>query len=281
MLAAVRVVPALAPAIRAFLRLRDDSTSVSEGDLGSACYSVWRWAESASLAGTAAHYAETAAYLVPDNPAFATAAGFACRGCAWYERAHMWYQRGFQLAVRVKNRREAIRGLIGCGAVYHALGQYEDAREFYGRASRRALRTNKRRMGAVARHYLFTLEAEQGRFAAGLEEVREALNLYPIYDRRVPALAHDFAFLLIGHRYFSRALSLLENLTPAIREPHERVIVQAGLARAAGRVSSARQISSRGASRSGSSGHLPAVCSRGVHPLSARCTLRRGLGLRR
>ena len=57
-----------------------------------------------------AHYAEFAAYLVPDNPAFATAAGFACRGCAWYERAMVWYQRGYQLAVRCKNRREVIRG---------------------------------------------------------------------------------------------------------------------------------------------------------------------------
>lgn len=231
---AIRLAPALAPAISAFMRLRADPASVLAGDLGSACSSVWRWAEGESLAGTAAHYAEFAAYLVPDNPAFATAAGFACRGCAWYERAMVWYQRGYQLAVRCKNRREVIRGLIGRGAVYHALGRYDEAREFYGRASRRALRTNKRRMGAVARHYLFTLEAEQGRFEAGLDEVREALNMYPIYDRRVPALAHDFAFLLIAHRYFSRALPLLERLTPAMRTPDERVIVQAGLARAAG-----------------------------------------------
>jgi tetratricopeptide (TPR) repeat protein len=234
MLRAMQAAPSLAPALRVFLRLRAEPMSVPAAELGVACLRVWKWAESESLGQTAAHYAETAAYLAPENPGCATAAGFACRSCAWWERALVWYERGFRLAVRCKNRREAIRGLVGCGAVYHALDQPQEARDFYDRASRRALRTNKRRMGAVARHYLFALEVEQGRFPAALEEVSEALNLYPIFDRRVPYLAHDFAFLLIRKRYFGSALLILEKVAPAIRKPDESMLIQGAIARAAG-----------------------------------------------
>ena len=233
LLRALRIAPALAPALGEFLRLRTDPTTVAASELGAACYRVWGWAESESLLGTAAHYGEVAAYLVPENPAYANDAGWACRRCALQERAGVWYQRGFRLAVQSKNRHEAIRALLGRGAVYKDLGRHEEAREFYDRASRRALRTGRRRQAAVARHYIFALEAEGGSFTAGLDEVRETLNLYPIYDRRVPYLAHDYAFLLIRNRYFASALSLLEKLAPAITKPDERLLVQSNVAWAA------------------------------------------------
>lgn len=105
-----------------------------------------------------------------------------------------------------------------------------EARDYYDRASRRAVRTGRRRQAAVARHYIFALEAERGTFDAGLDAVRETLNLYPIYDRRVPYLAHDYAFLLIRNRYFASALALLEKLAPAITKPEERLLVQSSIA---------------------------------------------------
>ncbi|HEX6369789.1 MAG TPA: hypothetical protein VF006_12795 [Longimicrobium sp.] len=82
----------------------------------------------------------------------------------------------------------------------------------------------------MASHYIFALEAEGGAFDAGLAAVRETLNLYPIYDRRVPYLAHDYAFLLIRNRYFASALTLLEKLAPAITKPEERLLSQSSLA---------------------------------------------------
>jgi tetratricopeptide (TPR) repeat protein len=117
--------------------------------------------------------------------------------------------------------------------VFKDLGLHEAARDFYDRASRRAVNTGRRRQAAVARHYIFALEAEGGSFDAGLDEVRETLNLYPIYDRRVPYLAHDYTFLLIRNRYFAPALALLEKLAPAITKPEERVLVQSSIAWAA------------------------------------------------
>ncbi|WP_420126417.1 hypothetical protein [Longimicrobium sp.] len=233
LLRAMRAAPALAPALRIFLQLRTTPGTVLASELGAACYAVWGWAEGESLIGTAAHFAEAAAYLVPENPAYANDAGWACRRCNHYERAGVWYQRGLRLAVRSKNRHEAIRALIGRGAVYKNLGQHELARLLYERASRRAVNTGRRRQAAVARHYIFALEAEKGTFEDGLEAVRETLNLYPIYDRRVPYLAHDYAFLLIRNRYFSAALALLEKLAPAITKPEERVLLQSTMARAA------------------------------------------------
>lgn len=233
LLRASRAAPALAPALRTFLRLRRHPQTILPSELGSACYSVWGWAEGESLSGTAAHYAEAAAYLVPENPAYANDAGWACRRIAQHERAGVWYQRGFQLAVRARSRHETIRALLGRGAVYKDLGQHEEARDYYDRASRRAARTGRRRQAAVARHYIFALEAERGTFRAGLDEVRATLNLYPIYDRRVPYLAHDYTFLLIRNRYFTPALLLLEKLAPAITKPEERLLVQSSVAWAA------------------------------------------------
>lgn len=233
LLRAMRDAPALAPALRTFLSLRSIPGTILPDQLGAACYAVWTWAEAESLFGTAARFAEAAAYLVPENPAYANDAGWACRRCADHERAGVWYQRGLRLAVRSKNRHEAIRALIGRGAVFKDLGFHEAARDFYDRASRRAVNTGRRRQAAVARHYIFALEAEGGSFDAGLNAVRETLNLYPIYDRRVPYLAHDYTFLLIRNRYFAPALALLEKLAPAITKPEERVLVQSSIAWAA------------------------------------------------
>jgi hypothetical protein len=112
--------------------------------------------------------------------------------------------------------------------------RYGDARECWDRAASRALSDKKYRWAAVARHYIFALTAEHGSFEAGLDDVRETLNLYPIYDRRVPYLAHDYAFLLIRNRCYTPALHLLEKLAPAIRKPDERVLLYGAIARVAG-----------------------------------------------
>jgi hypothetical protein len=138
-----------------------------------------------------------------------------------------------RLAVQAKSRHETVRALLGHGTVYKDVGRISDARAFYDRASRRAARTGRRRQAAVARHYIFALQAEFGTLASGLEEVHQTLNLYPIHDRRVPYLAHDYAFLLIRHGLFANALALLDKLTPAITKPEERLLVESNVAWAA------------------------------------------------
>lgn len=62
----MRAAPALAPSLRTFLHLRTSPRTALSSELGAACYAVWGWAEGESLVGTAEHFAETAAYLVPD-----------------------------------------------------------------------------------------------------------------------------------------------------------------------------------------------------------------------
>lgn len=233
LLRAMRSAPALAPALRTFLSLRSNPGTMPPEELGAACFAVWAWAEGESLLGTAAHFVEAAAYLVPEKAAYANDAGWACRRCAFHERAGVWYQRGLRLAVRAADEHEAIRALIGRGTVYRDLGKHERALEYYDRASRRAFNDGKRRQAAVARHYIFALTAERGTFEAGLDEVRETLNLYPIYDPRVPYLAHDYTFLLIRNRYFVPALAMLEKVAPAIAKPEERLLVQSSIAWAA------------------------------------------------
>ncbi|HEX2078522.1 MAG TPA: hypothetical protein VHG08_12460 [Longimicrobium sp.] len=219
------------PSLAVFEKLRREV--VPQEELADACWRVWQWAEEASLPETAAHFAEAAALLAPESPVYANDAGWACRRVALYDRSAAWYQRALRLAVRERSRHEAVRALLGHGAVLKEAGQPAEARAFYDRASRRAARTGRRRQAAVARHYIFALEAEHGSFESGVREARETLNLYPVYDRRVPYLVHDYAFFLIRHRLFSYALPLLEKLVPAISKPDEQVLVLSNLAWAA------------------------------------------------
>ncbi|HEV3050973.1 MAG TPA: hypothetical protein VGX50_11715 [Longimicrobium sp.] len=231
--AAEQEAPEIVPALHVLALLRLSPQRVSASDLARACHEIWRWADDRALLATAGHFAEAAAYIAADDPVYANDAGWACRRIALHERSAAWYQRGFALAVRARSRQESIRALLGYGALLKDAGRAEDARYFFDRASRRAARTGRRRQAAVARHYIFALEAETGDLESGIAQAREALNLYPIYDRRIPYLAHDYAFLLIRHRYYSRALSLLERLVPAISRPDEQVLVLSNVAWAA------------------------------------------------
>jgi hypothetical protein len=106
----------------------------------------------------------------------------------------------------------ALRALTGAGALWHDCGDRVRARRYYLQAARRALRTSRRRRAAVALHYAFMVDVETGHFRVAVRDANAALRLYPIHDERIPALAHDVAYLLIQSQHYGTALRLVDRL---------------------------------------------------------------------
>ncbi|MET0399142.1 MAG: hypothetical protein ABW277_20275 [Longimicrobiaceae bacterium] len=204
-----------------------------------ACHQVYTWAESYSLLTTGVHFAEAAATVAPDDPAYANDAGWICFKAAFHERAETWYNRGYGLAVRVRHsdltvsRDQSIRSLLRLGILMQTIGNHDRAKEYYDLASRRAARTGRRPLAAKASHDLLAYMAEVGSYADGEAYASQALDLYALDAPQLPALASDFGFLLLRFHYYTYAILLLQLALPLIEQPEHKVVVWSALARAA------------------------------------------------
>lgn len=225
--------PEIASALGTFGTLRDSPRIVSVGALARACTDVHQWADERSLTQTALRFAEAAAFVDPDNPNLNNHAGRAARRAGLPHRAAVWYDRAHRIAARLKNRRETIRALIGRGALLRELGRYEEARAVFERAARLASSTRRNRQAAEVMHELFTIAAESGTLEEAERHARDALDHYPIHHPALPALVHDWGFLLVRHAYYEQALALLDTLIPHMRRPEWRTAAWGTLGRAA------------------------------------------------
>ncbi len=218
------------------LRSPDQATTRQVAD---ACRMVHEWAEARSLVPTAVHFAETAAIVESDDPALANDAGWMCFRAALHERAAAWYQRGFGLAVRLRglqetvSREQSIRALLRYGILMRVMGRHDEARRYYQRAAHKAAATGRLKQAGKAKHDLLTIAAEVGTYEEGHRYAIQALDLYPRNSPELPALAHDWAFLLVRFRHFTQAIPILQLALPLIRLPEVQTVVWSTLARAA------------------------------------------------
>ena len=211
--------PDLARAFGTFALLARSADLLDATQIGDACESVHVWAEARGLAETSVHFAEAAARADADDPSRANLAGRACRRASLNDRAAVWFARAFRLAVRAQRRREAIRALLGYGALLKKLGQYPEARRMFAKAARRALRHGRRRQAAEAHHDLLTIEAEVGTVPAAVTHATRALHLYPLQHPYLPALAHELGYLLVRLGHYSAAVPLLGMAAPRAARP--------------------------------------------------------------
>lgn len=123
-----------------------------------------------------------------------------------YATNHTW-ARG--VAVRTNNRQAVIDALLGYGNLRRDLGQHADARPYFESAARRAAYTGRDRQAGKAHHDLLTIAAEVGTLAQARRHVTLALDHYPIKDMQLPALTHDWAYLLVRLNHYSAAVPLL------------------------------------------------------------------------
>jgi tetratricopeptide (TPR) repeat protein len=213
---AATVAPDLIPALDCFARLIQRPTSVSDHDVADACNLVHTWARENGLSNTAVHFAEAAAYADSSSPRHANTAGAACRRAGFASRASIWLNRARALSVR--DPEERIRALLAMGSLMKETGRLAEAEAAFTRAATGAARRNRRRQAAEAHHDLLLLTAEQGRLDEAARHAGSAADLYPLYHDRLPYLAHDFAFALVRHGYYSHALPLLESFVRTVPE---------------------------------------------------------------
>lgn len=243
--------PGIIEALGTFTALLQSPLRMDRRRLSEACHHVHEWADTRGMLSLALLFAEAAAAVDPDDPAPANFAARMCRRVVLEERAGSWYQRAYGLAVRARNRKEAIYALLGYGALLKDLGRHEEARRIYDQAARAAKRTRRLREASEAQHDLLCIAAEVGDYREAERRARLALGMYPKSHPRFPFLLHDFAFVLIRHHYFSAALALLGELTAVIDLPGDQVLLFGTLGRAAGgaqnhgRFEEARQVVER------------------------------------
>lgn len=225
--------PELVEVFGVFAQLVRAPETIQASQLAEACHLVCQWAEERALLEVAMIFAEAAATAEPDSPARANDAGRICRRTARHEQASVWYHRGFGLGVRAKNQKETIRAQLGYGILMRELGRHAEARKFFVRAAQRAVNEGLGRQAGEAHHDLLTIAAEVGTLQEAETHFRKALEFYPLNAPQLPYLVHDFAFVLIRHRLYSFALSVLERLTPLIAGP-DRILLHSSIGWAAG-----------------------------------------------
>lgn len=232
--------PQLIEPFGSFLFLLRAPNEIPASQVAGACRQVYEWAEPRSLLLTAVHFAEAAGVVAPDDPVYANDAGWMCYRAGLYERARDWYDRGYGLAVRMRHtnrsvsRDQSIRALLRIGTLLQTLGKHKEAKEYYARAARRAARNGRKPLAAKANHDLLAYMAEVGTYPEGEEFAREALNLYAYDAPRLPALAHDYGFLLAQSRYYTHAIPLLKLSLSRNHIPEIQTLAWGTLARTAG-----------------------------------------------
>lgn len=231
--------PQLLEPFGTFLFLIRAPAEIRASQVAGACRQVYEWAESRSLLLTAVHFAEAAGVVAPDDPVYANDAGWMCFRAALYDRAEEWFYRGYGLAVRMRHtnlsisRDQSIRALLRTGILLQTLGRHEEAKRYFDHAAVRAARTGRAPQAAKANHDLMLYMAEVGTYEQAFEYASKALDLYAQNAPRLPALAHDFGFLLVRSSYYTPAVPILQLAISRVHIPQDQTLVWATLAHAA------------------------------------------------
>ena len=233
--------PRLVETFGAFARLVRTPGETTPEAVSHACHEVMQWASEEGYPELVVLFAEAAAAASPMNADHANVAGKACRTTSKSSRAETWYHRGIGVAIRTKNRQAVIDALLGYGNLRRDLGRHEDARPYFERAAQRALNTGRLRQAGKAHHDLLTIAAEVGTLPQARRHVTLALDYYPAADARLPALAHDWAYLLVRLGHYSSAIPLLTLARQYAPSPDEETVMASTLAWSWGGIRDRRQ----------------------------------------
>jgi tetratricopeptide (TPR) repeat protein len=204
--------------------------------LALACTALSRWAQGLGAGGTAALFAEAAAFACPAEPWFGYAAGDLHGRQGRPREAERWLKQASKVAVWTRDWDAQAAALCRLGTLAREAGRHRDAEKMLFSAQRISKRAGLRqRLPAIWRDLLLLAGAAEDVEKAE-RYCREALNTGGPADPGLPALARDMADIWIRHRHFARALRILRALLPHPDLPGERLRAAACRARAAGAV---------------------------------------------
>jgi tetratricopeptide (TPR) repeat protein len=204
--------------------------------LALACTALSRWAQGLGAGGTAALFAEAAAFACPADPWFACAAGDLHGRQGRPREAERWLRRASKVAVWTRNWDAQAAALGRLGTLAREAECHGDAEKLLLSALRVAKRAGLRqRLPAIWRD-LFLLADASGNLEEAERCAREALNAGGPDNPGLPALAREMASIWVRHAYFARALRVLRALLRHLATPRDRLNAAACSARAAGAV---------------------------------------------
>lgn len=204
--------------------------------LALACTVLSRWAQGLGAGGTAALFAEAAAFACPADPWFACAAGDLHGRQGRPREAERWLRRASKVAVWTRNWDAQATALGGLGTLAREAGRHGDAEKLLLSAVRVAKRAGLRQHLPAIWRDLFLLAGACGNLEEVERYAREGLNAGGPNDPGLPTLAGDMASIWIRHGSFARALRVLRALLPHLATPGERLRAAACSARAAGAI---------------------------------------------
>lgn len=216
-----------------------DPEAASPEHLAHACLCVTEWALARRATRTALGFAEAAALCWPDHPRYAWMAGRMLRTHGFLREAEQWIKRSVRIAGSTEDWETQALALNSLGNVFYEAGRFRAAQQSQMQALRSVRKHGLREREGEVMHDLFVATAYLGELDQAEEYARVALDLYLPQHDRLAALAYDVAFLWMKRGEYARALPVLRELSKHFREPHERVLVLASTARAAGACSEA------------------------------------------
>lgn len=199
-----------------------------------ACVAVSDWAAERALLATAAEFAELAAYVEPEEPMWALAAGRIARKRAEYERAVTWLRRSISLARRSNRHSAIVAARISWATLELQRGNLDAAKSLLQKGWKKARKHKLKHLAARTQHDLLQVCLDTQEYEAAERHAAEAFRLYGPRADNILALAHDWASVWMRKEYFSAALPVLEAVAPSITEVHLRVVLLSSIALASG-----------------------------------------------
>lgn len=198
-----------------------------------ACAKITEWADALHMSESALQFSEAGALADPRNAKLAAVAGSACARLADSARAEAWYRRAIKVGRRNEDWEWYIRAYIRFANLVYELGDFGRAHDYYLKALRAARWRGRPPFAGQAAHGMFQVAIHVSGYRQAEDLGLLALSAYPVNHERVPHLAHDIAYLLLRHGWYSRATRILDAVVPMIVRPNERIVVMGSVARAA------------------------------------------------
>lgn len=128
-----------------------------------------------------------------------------------------------------------VRAHLGLGQIYQSRGQMETAAaHMFTAASAAWHKSREKWLAALAQHDLFTLMLAQRDYEGAFPHALKAYHWLPKHNERLPALVHDYCYLLLETNAATVAMPLLEELVKLDIPRSDLVLALSTFARATG-----------------------------------------------
>jgi hypothetical protein len=195
---------------------------------------VEAWAEENELPVTRFCFAALAGLGAPGDLRRPYRVGVLARELARWNAALVWLEHAAAAAGRLGAWNEHIVAVLAFGNTLYRQGLYQQARRVFEKALDLALHHSLRELQGGALHDLVMIAIEMRDTPAAERYARLALAAYGPGHAKVPALAHDLAYLWLGEGHPARALSVFQAVLPHLDcRPSDRIRVLSSLAHAA------------------------------------------------